>query len=115
MRVTITDRLVGRTAQKGAAIPFAVKVYTDTSEPWVLVTPTTLRYRIDDPEYGDEIVGWTTVTPASSATITVTGAQNTISGGEAREKRRLTVQADDGLSTSCIEVREWYVLNGFPL
>ena len=115
MRITITDRLVGRSTPESAAVPFSVSVYTDTTEPWGLVAPTTLRYRIDDPECGTEIAGWTTVTPASTATITVTGAQNAISSGAAREIRRLTVQADDGLATSCVSTREWYVTAGFPL
>ena len=115
MKLTITDRLTMQSTPEGAAVPFAVKVYTDTTEPWVLVIPTTLRYRLDDPEYGTEIAGWTTVTPASSTTITVTGTQNAISGCAAREKRRLTVQADDGLATSCVAEREYYVTSGYPL
>jgi hypothetical protein len=115
MKLAITDRLTLRSTPEGAAVPFAVKVYTDTAEPWVLVVPTTLRYRIDDPEYGNEILAWTTVTPASSATITVTGTQNAITGCAARERRRLTVQADDGLSTACVETRDYFVVNGYPL
>jgi hypothetical protein len=108
LRITITDQLLARTAQEGAAIPFAVKVYTDTSEPWALVTPTTLRYRIDDPETGCNILGWTTIPPASTATVTVTGAQGTLNSC-VRERRQLIVEADHGLSTNCVATREWYV------
>lgn len=115
MKLTITSRLTANSTPEGAAVPFAVKVYTDTTEPWALVVPTTLRYRIDDPEYGTEIAGWTTVTPASSAAITVTGTQNAISGCAARERRRLTVNADDGLATACVETRDYFVVSGYPL
>lgn len=90
----------------------SVSVWTDTTEPWVAATPTTLRYRIDDPEYGTEILGWTAVTPASTATITVTGTQNAISSNAARERRVMTVQSDAGLSTAAVATREWYVING---
>jgi hypothetical protein len=110
VRITITDRLVNRTANDGQAIQFAVRVYTDTAEPWVLVTPTTLRYRIDDIETGEVIADWTTVTPASTSTVTTTGAQNTISGcGKARFQ--FTVEADHGLSTNCVSTREYIVRN----
>lgn len=115
MNLTITDRLTQRTALEGAAVPFAVKVYTDTTEPWVLVVPTTLRYRLDDPETGAELLAWTTVSPASSATITITAAQNAYTDCEPRARRRLTVQADNGLATACVATRDYFVGNGFPL
>ena len=115
MKLTLTDKLIARTTPENAAVLFGVKCYTDTAEPWVLVTPTTLRYRVDNPEFDTEILAWTTVTPASSATITVTGAQNAITSGASRERRRLTVQADADLSTACVAEREYYVTNGYPL
>jgi hypothetical protein len=96
---------------EGAAIAFTVNCYTDTSEPWVLVAPTTLRYRVENPETGAEIVGWTTVSPASSATITVTGAQNTLSGCETEERRALIVEADHGLSSCDVAMRNWWIRN----
>lgn len=109
MRLTITDRLVAKTAQEGSAIPFTVKAWTDTSEPWVAVVPTTLRYRVDDPETGCEILGWTTATPASSSTITITSSQNTLSSCESREHRQLTVEVDHGLPTACVATRDYWV------
>ena len=51
------------------AAPACDHFYTDTAEPWVLVVPTTLRYRIDDLDTGENVLTWTTVTPASTATI----------------------------------------------
>lgn len=108
MQITLTDRLVARTANEGQAVSFVAKIYTDTSEPWVLVAPTTLRYRVDDPEAGCTIVDWTTISPASSATITVTGTQGLLTGCH-RERRQIVVEADHGLSTNCVATREWIV------
>jgi hypothetical protein len=108
VRITITDRLVGHTANEGQAVPFTVKVWTDTAEPWVLVAPTTLRYRVDNPQTGEQILDWTSGSASSSQTITVTGALNTLYAC-AREPRQLTVQADVGLSTVSVATREFYV------
>ena len=108
MKLTITDRLVARTANEGAAVSFSVKCYTDSSEPWVLVAPTTLRYRVDSPDTGANVVAWTTLTPASSATITVTGTQGTLTDNQ-RTRFQITVEADNGLSTNCVSTREWWV------
>ena len=110
MRVILTDRLVARTANDGQAIAFAAKVYTDTAEPWTLVVPTTLRYRIDDLDTGCNVLDWTTVTPASTATITITAAQNTISNCR-NARRQIVVEADHGLATNCITTREYTIRN----
>ena len=68
---------------EGAAVPFAIRVHTDTTEPWVLVVPTTLRYRVDDLTTGASVLPWTTVSPASTATITVTGKDGKVHMGTA--------------------------------
>lgn len=62
-------------------------------------TPTTVRYRVDDPCYG-EILAWTSASAASSVTITVSSAANEIQDeSNTRESRLLTFEADAGLST----------------
>lgn len=108
MRVTITDKLVSRTAVDGSAVSFAVKVYDDSTEPWVLTAPTTLQYRVDNPITGEVITEWTTVTPASSATVIVSGADNTVDGWQ-YTRLQLTVRANAGLSTVAVASREWFV------
>ncbi len=116
MRITLTDRLVSRGTPEGAAVSFAAKVYDDSTEPWTLTVPTSLRYRIDDPEYGCQIQDWSSLTADDESTITVTGTQNTISGCQSRERRRITVEADHGLSTGAVAYRDYFVINGmgFP-
>lgn len=115
MRVSITDRLVARSTPEGTSQPFAVKIYDDSTEPWVLTTPTSLRYRVDDPEFSTVLLDWTTVTPASSATITVTGTQNDISSGLDIERRRLTVEINHGLSTVQVARRDYFVTDSLGL
>ncbi len=94
---------------EGAAIAFSVKCYDDSTTPWTLQVPTTLRYRVDNPETGAVIVDWTTVTPDDETTITVT--QNTLSGCESEERRALIVEANHGLSTCDVAMRNWWIKN----
>ena len=105
MKLTLSDSLVARTANEGSAVAFALKVYSDA---YVLTAPTTIRYRVDDLDTGEVVAGWTTVSPASSATITVTGAQNTLTDCH-NARRQLTVQTDVGLSTVAVATREFNV------
>jgi len=109
MQITITDTLTARTANDGQAVSFAVRVL-DASSPPALVVPATLRYRVDNLRTGYNVTAWTDVTPASTATIVVTGAQNTLT--ECRDSRyQITVEADHGLSTNAVATREYHVRN----
>lgn len=75
-------------------------------------TPTTLKYRIDCKTTQREILDWTTLSASSSASITVTGAQNAIqSDVNDYEWKQLTVMADENLSTQCRETFRWRVEN----
>lgn len=109
MRVTITSKLVAKTAPEGSAVPFSVAFWTDTTEPWVASTPTSIRYRIDDPETGNNLTDWTTVSPATTATITATGSNNTLTNCQSRGYRQLVVEADNGLTTACVATHDYYV------
>ncbi len=111
MNVVLHDTLTARTVMDGAAFNVLIQVYTDTSEPWVLTTPTTLRYRIDDPDTGEAVLTWTTLTPDDETTLTITGTQNTLSGCVPRSRRQLTVEANHGLSTCAIATRDYWIRN----
>ena len=97
MRVTLTDKLVGRRTSEGNTVAVVASFYDDSSDTWTPVTPTTVRYRLDDPETGREVIGWTSVTPATSATISLPGTSLTTSYSQ--EKMEVTVQANAGLSS----------------
>jgi len=73
-------------------------------------TPTTARYRIDDDYSGDEVRGWTDLTPASSIEIAITPDDNKSVNGSRREERRtLTVEANTDLDTQTRERVAWTV------
>lgn len=62
--------------------------------------PTTARYRIDCLTTGREVLGWTTLTPATSINISITGTDNAIiDASSITERKQITVEADAGLST----------------
>jgi hypothetical protein len=75
-------------------------------------TPTTIHYRIDCLTSGKEIADWTSVSAASSASISITGAHNAIqSDANDYEIKQLTVVADKDLATQHRERILWTVEN----
>src|SRR5690242_9231690 len=79
---------------------FSVTANFRTRSTGTATTPTTIHYRLDCLTTCTEIADWTSVTPASSATIAVTGEDNEIqNNGNGYERKQLTVVADQGLDT----------------
>lgn len=75
------------------------------------VTPTNVYYRLDDLAVG-EITGWTSLTPGTTASVTLTGAQNQIYNcTRTLEARMLTVAADYGLTTEYRDFMRYEVRN----
>lgn len=113
MRITITDTLVRNRIPEGTQAQFTANFYDD-SDSWTLTAPTTAKYRVDNPLTGETITDWTTLSAASSISIALNGSQQTLRDGCALEEpRRLTVKANDGLSTQTLQVRDWIVTNQF--
>jgi hypothetical protein len=80
-------------------------------------TPSSIRYRVDCLTNRREVIADTSVSAASSVTITVPGPNNgTIDPAQEFEVRQLTVTADYGLSTQCKAAVTWRVRNirAFP-
>jgi hypothetical protein len=74
------------------------------------VTPTNVKYRLDG-ECG-EITGWTTATPGTTATITLTPTETAIQNDtRSSEAKYLSVAADYGLSTQFINTLRLDVRN----
>jgi hypothetical protein len=109
MRITVTSRLVAGTTPERSAFTATARFFDDStgsgSDAWSASTPTTADYRIDrikvgEPGYWQEIVGWTTLTPAASISIPITSNDNAVQCNYARdEQRQVTVRANSGLST----------------
>lgn len=75
------------------------------------VTPTNVYYALHDGEDG-EITGWTRLTPGTTASVTLTPAQNQIRNcTRALEAKFISFAADYGLSTEYREVFRYEVRN----
>jgi len=64
-----------------------------------VVTPTTARYRIEDLDQGSTVTDWTTVTPATSMAVTISGATNAIRNSMGVERRQVIAEATDSDGT----------------
>src|ERR1017187_5186715 len=78
-------------------------------------TPTSITYRVDNIDSGANIVPSTSVTPAASVSIKVTGAQNALlSTLLACEEHRLTLTVTDGSGNVVNAPISWQVQRIFP-
>lgn len=74
--------------------------------------PTTIHYRIDDLSTNVRITDWTSVSAASSASISITAAENKINNHwNEFERRQITVSADKGLDGETRDTATWLVEN----
>ena len=74
--------------------------------------PGTARYRLDDFTSREAIIAWTSLTPATEMLITIPATSNTIlRSGNAREKKVLTVETDEGTSSANTEEEFYWVKN----
>lgn len=91
---------------------FSATVYFRDRATQAASVPTNIKYRLDCLTTGYAILDWTTVSAASSATISVTAAQNAIlDESNSYENKRLTVAGDYGLSTQVTEFATYQVTN----
>ena len=76
------------------------------------VTPTNVRYRIDNLTTGETVLDWTSVSTDDEITLTITPTQNALRDQcRAREMREVVVAADYGLSTQYLESVTYTVEN----
>lgn len=74
-------------------------------------TPTAVRYRVDSQD-GTVLVDWTSLTPASSITITVAASANRIlNDANAAEVKIITIQSDYGTDNQMSEELQYQVVN----
>lgn len=110
MRITFRSTLPQDNVKEGSQFNLYVKFWDDSADAWVAQTPTTIRYRVMS---GYTVVtDWTTVTPASSATISLTHAMNAmIDPGLDREGKQIVVQCNAGLETEYSDTFDWTIQN----
>jgi hypothetical protein len=76
------------------------------------VTPTTVKYRIDCLTTGKAVADWSTLSPSSAVTVSVSAAYNVIQSDANRtERKQITVKTDDGLSTQSQEAAVYTIEN----
>lgn len=91
---------------------FPATVYFRTRSTKAASVPTSVHYRVDDLKTRKVLKAWTSVSPAASVEISMTAAFNEIQDDRsAFERKRLTVQADQGLSTQVNGSVTWLVEN----
>jgi hypothetical protein len=116
LRVTLTaSKLVNGRLKEGSSFTAIASFFTDDTDVWVAATPTSAKYRIDrvySPSCSTEVLGWTSLTPATSINIAITGAQNAVQSIYAcEEPRQITVRANDSLATQYDETLRYCVSN----
>ena len=97
------------TVNEGSRLVLTVDLfdYTNTA-----VTPTTLRYRVDCKTTGKDLVGWTSVTPSTSVTITIPASANDIQNNRNQyEVKEITIEADAGTDNAFQDNALWKVRN----
>jgi hypothetical protein len=93
---------------EGSALAFTITLYTDGT----LTVPTSLRYRVDCITTGATLTSWTSLTPASTTSVTVTPAANAIqNNSNFTEVKTITLEADHGLSGAYTHETTWRVKN----
>jgi parallel beta-helix repeat protein len=106
----ISIQLAETIVSAGSAVSATVNFRTRSTA--AASTPTSIRYRVDCLTTGRQVIADTSVSAASSVSITIPGPNNgTIDDGNDFEERQLTVTADYGLSTQVKAAQKWRVRN----
>lgn len=101
MRITIKNPLVRDSIQERSSLTVNPYFWDDSTNPWTANTPTTVDYRLDCLSTGANLIGWTTVTPAASVSITVPANSNAIQNDYNQyERKQLTVRMNGGLTNA---------------
>lgn len=96
---------------------FTATAYFRTRSTGAAATPTTVHYRIDNLSTRNEVKDWTSVSPGTTASITVSASDNAIEGGSFEQAlprwqtMQLTVAIDKDLSTQVTASKTWRVKN----
>jgi hypothetical protein len=99
MRFTFQTNLAANKVNEKSSFDITVRFWDDSVDTWVALTPTSLRYRIDDQQSGVAQLDWTSLTASASNTISVPASANAIRNGmNKREIKVLLIQANNGLT-----------------
>ena len=83
-----------------------------TDETGTAVIPSNARYRLDDKTSLGALIAWTTLTPATTMTVSIPATSNAIiDASVAEEFKVFTVETDYGTSVAHVEELEYSVKN----
>lgn len=80
-----------RQVNEGEALKLTLRALNDSL---AVVTPTSMRYRIQSIDTGETVLDWTSLTPSTAVSVIITGAQNAIRCG-GTERRAVIAEATD--------------------
>ena len=100
---------------------FTATAYFRTRATAAAATPTTVHYRIDNLSTRQLVTDWTSVTPGTTASITIKSGENVISNNDGFsysnwpkwETMQLTVAIDKDLDSMVVASKEWRCDNKF--
>lgn len=108
MTTRIAFSLDRRTVNEDTSTVIGVKFRQDEAA----TIPTSIMYRIDDLNTGAILHDWSSISPASEVSITVTPAQNAIQNDfHGYETRQLLIAADYALDSQYVDAITWNVRN----
>lgn len=98
---------------------FTATAYFRTRETGAAATPTTVHYRIDNLSNNQLVTDWTSVSPSTSASITIKSSENVIDGGSGYsypgvpkwQTMQLTVAIDKDLDSMVVGAKNWRCQN----
>ena len=77
-----------------------------------LLTPTSLKYRVDCQTNNQPITDWTALTPAATTTVVIPATSNAIQNdANSYEDKAVTFMSDEGLDTQETTVQAYRVRN----
>jgi hypothetical protein len=98
-----------QSVNEGSRLPLTFKLFNFATQ---LQKPLTLRYRIDCESTGRELVGWTTLDPASIVSLVVPSSVNAIQNRANNfELKTMTVESDPDTENAFNEEYTWRVKN----
>jgi hypothetical protein len=103
-----------RLVNEGTAVELSAALRGDDGS---LITPTTIKYRLDCETTGQAITAWTTLTPEAITSIPILATANAIiDDTNGYEDRVCTVMTDAGLATQQVQVQKYRIenLGGIP-
>lgn len=105
----VFDPQTPKNVGEGGTFTFSATFYDGTS----LVQPSLIRYRLDDEPSDEQLTGWTTVTAATTVSVTIAATENVMEDEDNRRERRVVTVEASATTTSVVDSIYYDLLNRF--